>query len=114
MDINLISNDQNFRCDSSYKLNKVTLIDIKKINDETIAFLKYDIIEYVKGIFNSPGFFTGGSKQVETMMRFSHQAVAEFSIDKGRWIAYDGIMDFKATGIMKADKKTEFSLVVSH
>ena len=35
LDINLIANDQNFECDSAYKINEVTLTDIKKVNGET-------------------------------------------------------------------------------
>lgn len=34
LDINLISNDHNFICDSSYKTNKVTMVEIKKVNGE--------------------------------------------------------------------------------
>jgi hypothetical protein len=112
LDIHLISNDQNFACDSSYRLNKVTLVDIKKVQGENIAVLKYDIVEYVKGNFNMPSFGrNGGDGQTETMMKFTHQAIAEFSIDKGRWISYDGIMSLVASGVMTANKKTKFTLI---
>src|SRR5207253_3068024 len=99
LDINLIANDQNFICDSSYKINKVTLQDIKQVNGETVAVLKYEIVEFVKGNFNTPRFF-GKEGPRETVMRISHQAVAEFSIDKGRWISHDGIMTLYSTGVM--------------
>jgi hypothetical protein len=111
LDINLISNDQNFACDSSYKLNKVTLADIKKVNGENIAVLKYDIVEYVKGNFTTPSFGGNEGGQTETIMKFTHQAVAEFSIDKGRWISYDGIMTLVASGVMTANKRTKFTLI---
>lgn len=111
LDINLITNDQNFDCDSSYKINEVTLADIKKINGETIAVLKYNIVEYVKGNFNTPSFFGSEGGQKETMMKFTHQGIAEFSVDKGRWINYDGIMSLEATGVMTANKKTKFTLI---
>ncbi|WP_423149734.1 hypothetical protein [Rubrolithibacter danxiaensis] len=110
IDINLIANDQNFSCDSSYKINEVTLTDIKKNNGETIAVIKYNIVEYVNGTFNSPSFMGGGGEQ-KTMMKFTHQAIAEFSVDKGRWISYDGIMSLDATGVMTAKKKTKFTLI---
>ncbi|MCR6639685.1 MAG: hypothetical protein NVV82_12065 [Sporocytophaga sp.] len=106
LDINLISNDQNFICDSSFKLNKVTFVDLKKIKGETIAVLKYEIIEYVKGSFNAPSF-TGKVNKTETMMEFTYQGIAEFSIDKGRWISYDGILGMEATGTMTAHAKKE-------
>ncbi|MBS1635180.1 MAG: hypothetical protein JST26_04600 [Bacteroidetes bacterium] len=110
IDINLISNDQNFSCDSSYKINEVTLIDIKKEKGETIAVLKYNIAEYVHGFFTFPSLSGDGSDQ-ETMMKFTHQAIAEFSVDKGRWVSYEGIMTLDATGYMTAQKKTRFALV---
>lgn len=111
LDINLIANDQNFKCDSAYKINEVTLTDIKKVDDETVAVLKYNIVEYVKGNFNSSSFFGSESGNEETMMKFSHQGIAEFSIDKGRWISYDGIMSLEASGVMTANKKTKFTLI---
>jgi hypothetical protein len=110
LDINLIANDQNFICDSSYKINEVKLIDIKQVKGETIAVIKYNIVEYVNGTFNSPSFMGGDEKQ-KTMMKFTHQAIAEFSVDKGRWISYNGIMSLNATGVMTANKKTKFTLI---
>ncbi|MBT0609236.1 hypothetical protein [Aequorivita echinoideorum] len=111
LDINLITNDQNFDCDSSYKINEVMLIDIKTIDGEKIAVLKYNIVEYVKGNFNTPAFFGSDGGQKETMMKFTHQGIAEFSVDKGRWVNYDGIMSLEATGVMTANKKTKFTLI---
>jgi ABC-type uncharacterized transport system permease subunit len=111
LDINLITNDQNFDCDTSYKLNKVKLTDLRKVNGETIAVLKYDIVEYVKGIFNTPSFMGNKGNQTETMMKFTHQAIGEFSVDKGRWVTYDGIMTLEASGVMTANKKTKFTLI---
>jgi hypothetical protein len=111
LDLNLISNDQNFECDSSYKLNKVTLVDLKKVGGENIAVLKYDIVEYVKGNFTIPSRGGNSGSQTETMMKFTHQAVAEFSVDKGRWISYDGIMTLVASGVMTANQKKKFTLI---
>lgn len=111
LDINLISNDNNFECDSAYKVNKVTLEEIKKVKGETIAVLKYDIAEYVKGVFTTPSYTGIDREPTPTMMKITHQAIAEFSIDKGRWISYDGIMSLVATGVMKANKKTKFTLI---
>lgn len=110
LDISLIANDQNFKCDSSYKINEVTLTDIKKDKGETIAVIKYNIAEYVTGTLISPSFM-GGDGDQKTMMKFTHQAIAEFSVDKGRWISYDGIMSLDATGFMTANKKTKFTLI---
>ena len=111
LDVNLIANDQNFECDSAYKVNEVTLTDIKKVDGETVAVLKYNIIEYVNGDFNSPSFFGNEGGKKKTMMKFSHQGIAEFSIDNGRWITYDGIMSLEASGVLTANKKTKFTLI---
>lgn len=111
LDINLIANDQNFECDSAYKINEVTLTDTKKVKGETVAVLKYNIIEYVNGDFNSPSFSGNNGRKKKTIMKFSHQGIAEFSIDKGRWITYDGIMSLEASGVMTANKKTKFTLI---
>lgn len=111
LDINLIANDQNFECDSAYKINEVTLTDTKKVKGETVAVLKYNIIEYVNGDFNSPSFSRNNGRKKKTIMKFSHQGIAEFSIDKGRWITYDGIMSLEASGVMTANKKTKFTLI---
>lgn len=110
LNIDLIANDQNFECDTSYKSNKVTLTALKKNNDETIAVLKYDIVEFVDGTFNVPSFMGKGGP-TKTMMKFTHQAIAEFSIEKGRWISYDGIMGIDATGFMTSNVKKKFSLI---
>jgi hypothetical protein len=109
--VNLIENDQNFDCDSSYKINEVTLTDIKRVNGETIAVLRYNIAEYVKGIFNVPSMFGNQGGPKDTKMKLTHQGTAEFSVDKGRWVMYDAIMTFEATGVMTANKKTRFALL---
>jgi len=110
LDVNLISNDQNFSCDSSYKMNTVTLTELKKVKGETVATLKYEIEEYVSGTFSTPMFKEGGGG-TPTMMRFSHLGIAEFSVDRGRWISYDAIMSLDATGVLRSRKKTKFSLM---
>ena len=109
IDINLISSDQNFSCDSSFKINEVKLVNLKKINGEKIAVIKYNVVEYVNGTYYSPGFIGKGGDQ-QTMMRFSLQSIAEFSVNKGRWISYDGIMSMDATGPMTGSQKKKFSL----
>lgn len=111
LDIDLIANDQNFTCDSAYKVNEVTLADIKKTNGETIAVVRYNIAEYVKGTFYTPALFGNGGGAKETMMKFVHQGMAEFSVEKGRWIAYEAIMSLDAEGVMTARQKTRFALI---
>jgi hypothetical protein len=104
LDINLVSNDQNFVCDSSYKVNEAKLVDVRTDKGEAIATIKYTIAEYVKGAF------TFGSTSQATIMKITYNGLAEFSISKGRWNSYNGIMSLDATGIMSAKKKTQFAL----
>ncbi|MFA0961124.1 hypothetical protein AB9P05_04930 [Roseivirga sp. BDSF3-8] len=54
LDVSLISNDQNFACDSAYRVNEVTLTEIKEVEGETVAVLKYNVVEYVDGDFILP------------------------------------------------------------
>lgn len=110
LDINLISNDQNFECETAHKINEVELIDIKNINGERIAVLQYNIEEYVEGKFNTPTFFGGTRGVKETMMRFSYEGIAEFSVDRGRWIKFDGLMSLESTGFLESNVKTNYSL----
>jgi len=106
----LIGNDYNFICDSSYQKNEVKLIDVRKTNNETVAVFKYDLNEYVNGIFNVPNMFgQGGSKP--TMMNFGFQGIAEFSIEKGKWNLFDGMMFGDATGVINTKQRVKYSLI---
>ena len=87
------------------------LIDIKKVNNENIAVVKYNIVEYVKGVFYTPSQSNNQGGKIETTMKFTHQAIAEFSIEKGRWISYDGLMTLVSSGIMTANQKTKLTLM---
>ena len=111
INVNFIENDQNFECNKSHKINNVTLTHIKEINGEKIAVLKYHIEEFVEGVFNMPSFKKNSSEQKELMFNFAYHGIAEFSIDQGRWISYDGIMSLNASGIMTANSKSKFSLI---
>jgi hypothetical protein len=64
-------------------------------------------MEYVLGDFNNP--FAGSNKK--TMMKMTYNAIAEFSIDKGRWSSYDGIMSLTATGVMTTNTTKKFALL---
>ncbi len=108
LDVQLIQNDHNFICDSSLKVNQVRLIDILEKEGERIAFLKYQIEEFVEGSFVSP---MGNGKATPTRMHMQYQGLGKFLIDQGRWQVYNGLMNFQAEGIMQADIQQEFSLV---
>ena len=107
-EIHFLSMDQNFICDSSYRKNNVTVINISNKENEHIVTLKYDIEEYVSGNFTSP--FDG--KPIKTSMKMTHKALADFSIEKGRWIIYNGIMSISSTGMMTSQSTKRCSLII--
>ena len=109
IDINFISMDQNFKCDTSFKQNTVTLIDIKNVGTEKVAVLKYDLAEFVSGDFGDPVFATNGESKMIMAMRY--QAIGEFSIEQGRWTAYQGIIAITSTGFMAQTSTKNFSLL---
>jgi len=109
--VNFIGNDQNFICRKAEKKNIVTLSDIKEIDGQTIAVIDYDILEYVSGDFNSPAFFGNEGANKTTTMKFIYKAKAEFSIDDGKWISYNGIMSLDASGVMNSVQKKKFALI---
>lgn len=109
--VNFIGNDQNFICRKAEKKNIITLSEIKEIEGRTIAVIDYDILEYVSGDFKSPAFFGNEGGNKTTTMKFIYKAQAEFSIDEGKWISYNGIMSLDASGVMNSVQKTKFALI---
>lgn len=113
--VNMIAMDQNFKADTLYKKNVVRLKDVKIKNGNKIATIEYDIQEFVSGDFGNE-LMTSFSKETadkKTFMKMSHKATAEFDLERGYWILYDGIMDietnFSIWG-MGGNKRTEFKL----
>lgn len=105
--VGFISMDQNFICDSAFRKNVVTVIAIEQKNNDKVVTLKYDIVEFVAGDFSSP--FNGNS--VKTTMKMTYQAIAAFSVEKGRWLNYNGIMTISSTGMMAVATTKRFALV---
>lgn len=103
----LISNDQNFICDEYDKTHIVELVDVKEIDGDLIAFIKYNIRYYVKGEFNNP--FLG--KTMPAMMDVGFNGISEFNITKGKWKDYNGLMTMDVTGIMSNHTKQRFKLI---
>lgn len=103
----LISMDNNFLCDTSYRKNEVTLVRLDKVEGETIAVLRYDIEEYVNGVFSHPIL----GEDSPSMMRMTVDVTAGFAIEKGRWQYYDGYMNLESTGFIKSKTKKRISLL---
>lgn len=112
LDVNFISNDQNFKCDSAFKKNSVSLEDIKITESDTIAILRYDIIEFVSGEFDAPNFFGQGDGTKEITMSVRYEGLAEFSINKGKWVNYNCSMTSKLTGYRESFSKQRYCLTI--
>lgn len=107
LDVNLISNDHNFTCDSSFRKNQVKLTSVDVIRNDTVAVLRYEIEEFVRGQF-APAF---AKNPIATTMHLTHYAEAKFSVTQGKWISYEGIAGQDATGMMIAHQLMKMSLV---
>lgn len=107
--VNFISMDQNFKCDTAYRKNQVTLVDLKTIGTDKVAVLKYDLAEFISGDFASP--LTRGEKGGKTMMNMRYQAVGEFSLNQGRWLSYNGIISLASSGVMTSSSTKKFALI---
>lgn len=107
LDIHLVSMDQSFVCDSSYHKNVATVTGIEQKDGDNIVNLKYDIIEYIDGFMNSPF----GSEPIKTTMKMTYQATAAFSVEKGRWIKYEGVISDARTGFMSMETKQRYTLI---
>jgi hypothetical protein len=101
-----ISNDHNFICDDYGKKHNIELVDVRIIDGDEIAFIKYDINYYVNGVFNNPVF----GKAVPTTMDVTYNGISEFNITKGKWRDYNGIMSMDVTGFMNNQSRQRFKL----
>ena len=68
LDIQLLSTDQGFICDSSYRKNVVRVVNISNSDGEHIVTLNYDIIEYVHGSYKLPFFGNGRKKAILNLL----------------------------------------------
>jgi len=109
LDIHFITLNESFKCDTSFKKNNITLIDIKKVGSETIAVIKYDIIEFVSGDFYNRYNF--GEKIKKIFIKTTFKGIGEFSVDKGRWISFDGVKSTKSVGHIGGNYVQKFSLL---
>ncbi len=113
LNLSLLEMDQNFICDSLSKENSVYIEKVIKTENDRIAVIKYNISEFVSGDFNNPmaGLF-GVEKDNKTFMKITHIATGNFSIDKGKWISYEGKMTIETNfSILGGKTKTEFKLL---
>ncbi len=108
IDVNWITTDHNFECDSMDRINEVELLDIVIQDNDTIALLKYTIHEKIFGSFFMP---FKKEESIETSFNVTYDALCEFSISSGRWKSYSGIYSLKSTGYQNAAYKHKYALV---
>jgi len=108
--INLIGNDHNFICREAEKKNVISIVDIKQVNGENIAVINYDVLEYASGDFSTPAFFGNEGSLKKTTVICVFKAQAEFSIEKGKWISYNGMMSLDASGAFNSNQRQKIAL----
>lgn len=111
--VNFIGNDQNFICRKARKHNVVKFERTEMFEGDLVAVISYDLMEMASGDFSIPNFFGADDDQEpkKSVIKFGFKGEGRFSIEKGRWVSYDGIMILKSEGIMKSNSKQKFSLI---
>jgi hypothetical protein len=107
LDVHLVSVPLTFACDSAFKKNEVKVLKVENKNNEHLVTLKYDIEEYVSGGFSVPHM----AENVKTTVAFSYQGLSVFSVEKGKWVSYNGIITNESTGFMVSKSKTRYALI---
>jgi hypothetical protein len=112
IDVNFLSMNQAFSCDSMYQNNKATLVDVVEENGEKIALISYSIDEYLSGKIHMP--FGKGDKEPENgFVSAKMKAIAKFSISNGRMIHYRGKLNLNAENMMFQDMSQTFGLEIA-
>ena len=103
--LNYIQYGNIFYCDKAEKINEVKLVDIRKENGETIALIEYDIYEFADGNIDLFG------NKTPSNMKMKYNAIGEFSINKGKWISYKGLLSIETNGMISSKSKQKFELI---
>lgn len=107
LDVSFLQFDQSFVCKSAERTNNVELIEILKESSDTVVVIKYNIYESANGYMKNPM----NQQKVETALSMRFTCIAEFSVTKGRWITYNGILETIQKGIMSVSSKQKLALI---
>lgn len=107
LDVSYLQFDQSFVCKSADRTNNVELIDILKEKNDTIVVLKYNIAEKANGYMKNPM----NNEKIETSLSVSYNGIAEFSVNKGRWLKYNGILETTQKGMVTGSNKQKLALI---
>jgi hypothetical protein len=113
IDTQFINMDQSFKCDSSFHKNVVKVTGIENIGSDKVVTLAYDIVEYASGVFSFPFALPGmgDKKNNNAFSKILYKATARFSVEKGRWLSYEGEIQTTVTGIMESETTQYYALV---
>ena len=107
LNVSYLMFNQAFVCKSANRTNNVELIDVLKDQNDTIVVIKYYISESASGHIKNPI----ANKKMETSLQMTFNGIAEFSVNKGRWIKYNGILETTQNDPMLSSSKTKLSLI---
>lgn len=107
INVSYLQFDQSFVCKSADRKNNVELVDVLKDKNDTIVVFKYDISESASGYLKNPMT----NEKIETSLSMSFNGIAEFSVNKGRWIKYNGILETTQKGMMSGSNKQKLALI---
>ncbi len=107
LNVSFLQYDQSFVCKSADRTNDVELIDVLKDKNDTIVVFKYNIYESASGYMKNPMT----NEKIESSLSMSFNGIAEFSVSKGRWINYNGIIETIQKGMMSGSSKQKLALI---
>ncbi len=96
--------------DSTYFLNKIWLADVTKKNKKDIATIKYHIVQYRGGRLHLDSIYDIKLNSPEFHIKYEYRATGHFSLDKGRWIDYEGKLNKNAQGLFPISISEEYTL----
>ena len=92
--------------DTVFKINKITLTDLRREDSESVAIIKYDVEEYL-------GSHTDFLNNKNSGIRYKYNAIGKFSIENGRWISYNATLLFFLNEKEFGNKTSESILNIS-
>lgn len=105
LNVNFVQMGHGFVGEKAKRVNQVECSAIEKGADaEVVAVLDYLVVESVEGTFEM------GEQKKPTTMAMSFAGRGRFSVTKGRWNSFSGIMKSKSTGMMSSSTEQELAL----
>ncbi len=114
LEVHLIQADQNFVCDSSARENRVTLTGVRTTEEDTLADLRYDYMEYLSGQLFIPSTQQKDGGSVGITLKFDYRGKGTFSVTQGKWLKYSGIMTMDQGGVVNSHIRKLYSLREIH